>query len=120
MAEKNVDGEGPSTKQKKSVQISPQVSPRVYSAHQAGNSSGEVEEKGAALSQHGGRSNRRASAPVTKEEKESSAREEYDPPERIPSILTIHPVRRESSPIPYVTRESYTPIGYPPDPTFEG
>jgi hypothetical protein len=52
-----------------------------------------------------GRNLRRASEPITKAEYDI-----LEPPERIPTIITP---RRDSSPAPYITRESYSPIGYP-------
>jgi len=67
----------------------------------------------------GGQS-RRFSVPVTQEEREATMKElnEIEPVERIPSILRTMPVCRETSPDrPYaLSRESVSPIGYPPDP----
>lgn len=63
---------------------------------------------------------RRFSVPVTQEEREATLKElnEIEPVERIPSILRTMPIRRETSPDrPYaLSRESVTPIGYPPEP----
>ena len=62
----------------------------------------------------------RYSVPVTQAEKAAIQKEldEIEPVERIPSILRAMPVERhrESSPQrPYVSRESVSPIGYPPE-----
>ncbi|KAG0566960.1 hypothetical protein M758_7G093400 [Ceratodon purpureus] len=64
---------------------------------------------------------RRFSVPVTQAEKEATQKEldAIEPPERIPSILRSMPVdlHRATSPPqrPYVSRESVSPIGYPPE-----
>jgi hypothetical protein len=74
---------------------------RIYRKDQEGteNSTGEN------ATSREGRNLRRASEPITKAEYDI-----LEPPERIPTIITP---RRESSPTPYITRESYSPIGYP-------
>lgn len=63
---------------------------------------------------------RRFSVPVTQAEREATQKElnEIEPPDRIPSILRAMPIERhrETSPQrPYVSRESTSPIGYPPE-----
>jgi hypothetical protein len=59
---------------------------------------------------------RRISVPATQAEKKPTQKElnDIEPPERIPSILREMPVERQQR--PYVSRESVSPIGYPPEP----
>lgn len=122
-----------STKVEKGVQMSPRASsisdmaartsPRMYTAGKSVNEDEFPTYAKPAVNygfREGRNHARRASQPVTQEEKEMARKDleaaSYDPPERIPSILTHVIPRRETSPAPYTNRESFSPIGWPPEP----